>query len=256
MRTEEPSHVGPEDWAFINGPLEAVPGWLNKITAACTMEMLIAQDGILPNAPMLEIGVYGGKYYSLLARHAGRVGSKILGVDIFYAFPPEKVLDNVRVALTGFELPQMEMRKVRSQALRPDELLAFAGTKFRFAHIDGSHEAEDVFQDLWLANAVLAEGGIIAIDDFYSPYDAGVTEGFFRFQLALSSPLVLICYVANKGFVCHPAYAARYRGCVERFLMEDQISPASGRFRERIGGPGGRRMVEPALLGSKMLVVV
>ena len=245
-----------EDWAFIEGPLEAIPGWLNKITAAATVSLLLAQESVLSQGAFLEIGVYGGRYFSLLARHAGRRSAKVIGIDIFTSFSTDRVKEFIANALQRELAPIFKLQTGMSQNSTPRELESFAEGKYRFIHIDGSHEAEAVLADLELCDAVLGEGGIIAIDDFYSPYDAGVTQAFFKFQITRGEPLVAFAYVANKAFACRRAYAPHYRAALEGFLMHDRVSPASERFRQRLQGPGGRRMVCPKLFSEEMLVVV
>ena len=56
-----------------------------------------------------------------------------------------------------------------STSLTPDELLAAACAPFRLLSVDGSHTEEAVIADLALASAVLADGGVVILDDAVNP---------------------------------------------------------------------------------------
>jgi hypothetical protein len=47
------------------------------------------------NAKLLDIGIYAGKYLSLLMASAGRTNSKVIGNDTFQHQPSEVVKENV-----------------------------------------------------------------------------------------------------------------------------------------------------------------
>jgi predicted O-methyltransferase YrrM len=54
--------------------------------------------------------------------------------------------------------------------MKPEELLArLGGARLRFFHIDGEHSRAALTRDLELATAVIADGGVIVLDDMLHP---------------------------------------------------------------------------------------
>ena len=52
---------------------------------------------------------------------------------------------------------------------------------FRWIHIDGEHTGQAVGNDLAIAHELLADDGIICIDDFFNPAYAQVSAASFPF---------------------------------------------------------------------------
>src|ERR1700722_12160094 len=76
----------------MNGPAERyeywdiisqIHGWLNQGAAIRTMDILEFQESNAIRGPLLEIGVYKGKYFSVLLRSGIKTGDNILGIDTF-----------------------------------------------------------------------------------------------------------------------------------------------------------------------------
>jgi hypothetical protein len=57
------------------------------------------------------------------------------------------------------------------------------------------------FNDLSLAQEILAPGGIVALDDFMRTFWPGVTEGFYRFMAKQNRRLRPFFYFQNKLFL-------------------------------------------------------
>ncbi|MDZ7685331.1 MAG: class I SAM-dependent methyltransferase [Gammaproteobacteria bacterium] len=89
---------------------------------------------------------------------------------------PEQLMDNVRGACPGLREHQIEIHATLSNDLdlEPDR-------EFRFIHVDGGHSAQQAYFDLTLCSRYLAEGGVIAMDDYHHEKWPGVTEGTDRF---------------------------------------------------------------------------
>lgn len=68
---------------FQDSIVEKIEGWLNRVASLRTMDLLACQESSEFEGPLLEIGVYNGKYFSVLARSAQRTGDRLLGIDTF-----------------------------------------------------------------------------------------------------------------------------------------------------------------------------
>jgi predicted O-methyltransferase YrrM len=254
MPTEQQDALA-SDVTFIQEVLAPIPGWLNDITAAATCVLLRQQDTISTAGGFVEIGVYGGKYLSLLARHAAQSGGAVLGLDTYHHFNPQQVAATVRSSIAGLGTdPALTLHKASSQDLSALDMRRLLDGPARLIHIDGSHDGDDVLWDLEISEPLLTPSGLLVLDDILSPHDVGVTEAFFRFQILRPRPLLPIAYVANKLFLSRHSHAAAYRAALERFLMADTAFVHSTRFRDRLKSVG-RRMVETKLCGHPYLVV-
>jgi hypothetical protein len=244
------------DLKFLNDKVSKIPGWLNLISGAATFVLLQAQDKKSNEGNFVEIGVYGGKFLSILAYCAARSSGVALGLDTFFSFSTAEVYKNIEEAV-GDLGESLILKKCTSQDLRSQDVYNLIGGKLaRLIHIDGSHERDDVLWDLEVAEPLLTPSGILVIDDFFNPHDAGVTEAVFRFQILNPRPLLPIAYVGNKLFMCRHTYSNYYRMELESFLMSDNSFPQSTIFRDKLKTPGARRrMVETNLFGHPFLVV-
>ena len=161
------------DARFIRGPLAAIPGWLNEAAAAATCGLLRTQDTIAHTGHFIEIGVYAGKYLSLLARHAAQSGAKVLGLDPFIHFTPAQVEEHIGKSLYNEgSKPALQMQKGTSQDFTGDDFRRLLGGGdplpggvARLIHIDGSHNGDDVLWDLEVSEPLLTPSGLLVLDD-------------------------------------------------------------------------------------------
>lgn len=190
---------------------------------------------------IFEIGAYHGRSAALLASLL-REG-ELLGVcDLFglearaderptlvnYADAPTSsgaargflpaFLDNMqRFAPPGFG-ERIRILRGSSAALTLDD----TGMRCRLVHIDGGHEAADVYADLAVADRALIDDGVVALDDFHNFAWPGVAEGFFKFMHERPGRFAPLAIGFNKGLVCRPAAHAAWNA---RFI--DEANPWS-----------------------------
>ena len=103
----------------------------------------------------------------------------------------------------------------------------------KFFSIDAGHTIQHTFNDLCLAQEVLAPGGVVALDDYMSPHWPGVTEGFYRFTGSANRRLRPLSYFQNKLFLTtvseHGAYLQQFRMAIEA-ICGDELR--SGRWKD------------------------
>jgi hypothetical protein len=86
---------------FLREQVHKVKGRLNDYAAIRTIELLHWQEARGMSGPVLEIGVFAGRYFSILLRSAIRTGSVAVGVDTFQWVPqPVRVFMGWRLAAT------------------------------------------------------------------------------------------------------------------------------------------------------------
>jgi methyltransferase family protein len=180
-----------------------VPGWFFPVSAAIWDTLLSYQVENNIRGNLMEIGVYKGKSAVMAALHSQANETCIL-VD-------PMPLDDVRQRIE-YLVPQTQCQYLqeKSQYLLRYAFLTEAARDFRWIHIDGEHTAEAVSNDLSIAETLLCDRGILAVDDFFSPSYPQITLAVFRFLEANPNRLALILCGYNKGYLCRPKAAREY----------------------------------------------
>jgi len=215
------------------------------------MDLLSFQESQGINGPLLEIGIFMGRYLSVLIQSALRTGSKVVGIDTFESAEYETVLSGLRQHLPN-SLDNLRLVKSFSSDFDSDGILDLLEGRPRFISVDGSHEIDDVFLDLGLCEQVLADRGIIAIDDFLNPVAIGVNQAinaFFR----QPRRVVPFAYLPNKLMLCRPSQAQTFRDLLENITLKDNDEPHAAAFRAAI--ERGRQFAEQILFGYKVLIM-
>jgi hypothetical protein len=196
----------------------AVEGWFFPVDAYLFgfIDEVQRREGVRGN--LFEIGVHHGKTALFLARC--RRDGEVLGVcDVF----EQQELNRDRsgegsreVFLRNMGAHPVQVFAKESARLTPEDTTAAC----RFVHIDGGHRAEDVVNDLHVADRALLPDGVVAVDDAFNPNWPGVSEGFYQFLNArdVFAPLLI---GGNKVLLARPGAIARY----ERHLdtIEDAV---------------------------------
>jgi hypothetical protein len=236
---------------YFNEFVAPIPGWLHRGAAIRTMDMLAFQERSGVTGSLVEIGVDCGKYFSVLMRHTARTKSVALGIDTFQFVSVENVIEHLARVTAHVGKPAVLYRSLSSDCTA-SSVLAPIGERPRFISVDGSHERDDVYWDLGLAEQLLGPGGIVAIDDFMNCLAFGVNEAAHLF-FAKPRRLVPWAYIENKLFLADRSWAPRFRTMLEETVMQDEGEPHSRAFRERLGK--GRGLVEQKLWGALVLLL-
>jgi hypothetical protein len=251
------------DESFISAVVDPIEGWLDRFTAKRTIDLLDRQEELGVTGPLYEIGLYRGKYFSILVRAGLRTNDRILGLDTFEYVARSDFTAGFLVSFTSVDgspstsLDALGVRLIegRTTDLGVPELREHLGSAARFISIDGSHEYDDVLWDLSVAREVLKPGGLIAVDDYLHPVCLGVTTATDRF-LAQTTDLVPFAYIANKLFLCRPGWADRYRSHLEVAIVADRSDPKGAAFAAQVeAGASARRNIEATYAGYRVLTV-
>jgi hypothetical protein len=239
------------DLEFIRTAFHEVEGWCCDEAAYLTCCLLNAQAAAGLANGMLEIGVYKGKYLSVLLHAALRHCLPVVGIDTFQWSNRDEVLETLTRHLPSTDA--LTIITANSLHYTADSLLdVLGGRKPSFISVDGDHSAAAVTSDLFLSQAVLSGAGIIAIDDFLNPRAIGVSEGTYRYFLTADKPLRPFAYCANKLFVAALEHHTFYRDAIAAFMSE---MPDLAMVREFIRMRNqGQAFVEQPLLDTNVLI--
>jgi hypothetical protein len=243
--------VDPRDHDFIATRLPTVQGWLHDESAYLTSTLLRAQSQGGVTGSIFEIGVFAGKYLSLLYHVSSDANDRVLGLDTFEWYAKKKVEANFNEIFGGVN--RLTLVTLDSTQASAGDLHAALGTPPRFISVDGAHTAPAVLHDLELSESLLTPGGIVAIDDFLNPRAIGVGEGAYRYFLKFGeNGLVPFAYCANKLFAARNDDAARWRAKCWTFAESNPSLSMSVEFDKL--SKQGRNWVEQDLLGQSVLI--
>jgi SAM-dependent methyltransferase len=243
--------IDPRDKTFITGQLPSVEGWLIDDAAYLTSTLMRLQTKTGVTGSIFEIGVFAGKYLSLLYHLSADKRDRVLGLDTFEWYPKAKV--ETKFATLFGKPARLTLQTGDSTKATPGDLLSILGSPARFISVDGAHTSAAVLHDLNLAERLLAPGGIVAIDDFLNPRAIGVSEGAYRYFLTREGRgLIPFAFCANKLFAAAPADAARFSKQTFQFADKNPTLSMSAEFKRLLSQ--GRHWVELELLGHPVLV--
>lgn len=165
-----------------------------------------------------EIGVAQGKSLIQLCLMM-RDGERTFGFDSFARSDRPDDEDKTRANLAAHvgDLTGVTVTNADSRALTVTRLKELSPAGFRMFSVDGGHDEATALNDLRLACATLAPGGILLLDDYFDRKFPGVSVATNRLFLADDAPPVAPFAIGgNKVFFATEPDDAAYR----RFLME------------------------------------
>jgi predicted O-methyltransferase YrrM len=212
------SHIPTVD-QYLDGGYASVVGMSSRFAATVTCGLMRIQSELAVLGPVAEIGTFEGRFFIAMA-HALAPGEKALGIDLF-DWPNPQVIDRFEANCAKHGVPPDRRITWRadSRTMKPEDLLAkLDGQRVRLFHVDGEHSRHALTRDLELATAVLADGGIIVLDDMLHP-------GYPTLMVAVQDYLqrhpemVVLCIIdretivaATKFVLCQTAWFKRYEG--------------------------------------------
>jgi len=188
--------------------------WLSEKDAVLCVEILRALGRPAPR--VLEVGVWKGAWTVTVA---GNVADSVhLGIDPY----PN---GGVALAAKAQALAEVERHGLAARVRLVESweaMLALADRPERFdlIHIDGRHTQDAVEHDLGHADEVLADDGVIVVDDFRNADFPGVSFAMYRFLERRDYRIFLT--TENKAYLARTASVGRWHAAMERRLSAQQ----------------------------------
>jgi predicted O-methyltransferase YrrM len=163
---------------------------------------------------MLELGVYRGRTALLMGRQL-QASERIVLVDV------EDLLDRRAIASFSESVDYLcvDSRKFRST------YPTYERRTFRFVHIDASHAFRATFNELKIADALLARGGIIALDDFGNFNFSQNAAAIFKYLFTARTDLTPFLVTDSKAYLCRRPALASYAA----FVLDNLIAEMKSR---------------------------
>lgn len=187
-----------------------VPGFVTPESIAVWDCLLAFQQHRQLSGPLLEIGVYYGKSAMMLAMHASEA-------DELFLVDCTDFVDSAEVLVKTFKPAGVVVFKQKSSQGAVWSLASSHTHLFRWVHVDGDHKAETVWTDLELGNRLLADEGILCVDDFLNPRYPQLTYAVCTFLEKHRAELQMFLCGFNKAYLVRPNALFRHL----RFVKED-----------------------------------
>ena len=210
--------------AYATVHVHSVQGWLQGGPRAVIWALLDSQmlDGVAGD--VMEIGVYHGRTFALLAA-SRRLDERAVAVDPFGSEQRRSAF-LANMERLGVDDGRMDLWNMSSEEFSKVPGCAALDNRIRFLSLDGAHNHEAVTVDLKITEAALNADGVLAFDDFFNPWYPEVTAALFDY---LNGPTALIPFAvavnygppsrgANKIFLCRKPVVDRYRGALRGAL--------------------------------------
>jgi hypothetical protein len=213
ISNEYPKFKSVEDIAFSFEEILKIPGWLTIEAAYLTSYIGGLQHSMHSVSGILELGLYRGRYMAFLGRIFDRAAIPFIAIDAFIDSVRNKLDDATRLIVKK-EINEW-FERFNSSRSHLTIIEAFTGDvterqlcdinseKFNFVSIDASHDMEDVLYDLHLADKIVSDFGVVALDDFFAPNLPGVSEAVFHYlDENAGTGLVPFAVAGGKLFLC------------------------------------------------------
>lgn len=209
--------------------IDQIPGWLSLAAADFTYRLLQSEAFQTTEGSLVEIGVFKGKYLSLIAHATQGQSRKVIGIDGFFAGyqqPLEtKWVEGARTEMINNIVScasevSVEIVQANSEDLSPSAFRRIVSDKCAFLSIDAGHDAHEVYNDLRISCSTLSPGAIVAADDVFNSVVPGVAEGVFRFLTSSEGRMLApFATCGNKLFMCITEQHEKYVELSHRFLL-------------------------------------
>jgi hypothetical protein len=195
--------------------------WLSVLDAYLAASLV----DISNSAPALEIGVWKGAWVIDLMLNNREI--RCYGVDPYPGF------EDVRKILFH-NLFRYKVEDRFSLFPSVDDLQnETERTSFSMIHIDGEHSEDAVKKDLFFAANMIADNGLIIIDDIYHQEFPGIASASFSFLH--NSDFASFLITGNKMYVCKKVMHQYFRNKAILLCQDSEIEFSIG-FKSHIGG--------------------
>jgi hypothetical protein len=205
--------------AYWRDSFPQIEGWLAGELLDHLKCIARAQDDAKLVGNIAEIGVYRGKLLIAMA-HLARPGERCVAIDVFDE--QAKNIDGsgagslglLRDNFTRFAPDGCELMTVATDtlAMTLDHRVAVARDHgpFRLFSVDGGHTVQHALNDLLMAQDMLADGGVVLVDDIYHRHWPGVTEAVGLFYSRYVPRVAPFLHAYNKLFLTSYTFHAHF----------------------------------------------
>jgi hypothetical protein len=199
---------------------DRIRGWFARIDAEIFRVLLNCQTDQHLRGSVAEIGVHHGKAFVGLCLSL-QEGERAYCIDVFEkqdlnvdsSGRGDKIILEENLGRFQIDLTRLTIRTASSLDVHARDILRDVGP-VRFFSVDGGHWADIVKHDLGLAEASLADHGVVALDDFFRSEWPEVSAGYFSWSAEREKSLKPFCIGFNKLYLCHYPWKQLYQDII------------------------------------------
>lgn len=213
---------------YLHTNFDNVEGWCDRVLFEIFDQL--ASTEINQKGGFLEIGVHHGKFYFLVNSIIDRKYQSF-ALDVFddQSLNIDKSgsgnLQTFKNNLKNFDAHNGKNTQIISGDSTDQTVIKFFDDKigsFRFISIDGSHTVEHTISDLHLANRLIANEGVVILDDVLNYHWPGVIEGVSYF-LKSKPTLIPFAIGYNKLFLVKLSFHSYYLDAASNSHLKSKI---------------------------------
>jgi len=188
---------------------DSIEGMLSPFSMAAMDSLLTFQADLHIDGDMVELGVFRGKSAAILAgRLAGNEGLHLYDIADYF--------DRSALGKTGANL---SFHIGSTLDLRTGD---FRDRKraIRFCHVDASHMFEPTLHEMALADYMLAEDGILCLDDYTNLNYSQILAATFKYLFTRRTDLTMFMVTDEKAYLCRRKMFPKYAGFVLNSMIK------------------------------------
>ena len=207
---------------YLRGGHRSVEGWLTPFSGQTIALLLEEQSRTGVRGSVGEIGVHHGKLF-LIEYLSTRTDESAFAIDLFEQQQfnvdesgkgdRERLMENINRhagSVAGLIVMPGDSRR-----LTAGQIIERAG-RARFFSVDGGHTEECTRNDLSIAEACLADGGIVVLDDYFNHLWPDVSVGAASYFLSPAAKTKPFLITPNKVFFAEERYHPAYQQAVRK----------------------------------------
>jgi hypothetical protein len=186
----------------------SIEGMLSQFSMAAMDSLLAFQAERGTTGDMVELGVFRGKSAAIIA---GRLtgGEKLHLYDVADQFDRDglgKTGANLQFNIANtLELSHRQLREHRHA--------------IRFCHIDASHMFEPTMHEMKLADYMLADNGVLCLDDYTNLHYSQIVAATFKYLFTTKTDLTMFMVTDAKAYLCrHKVFLAHAREVISTMI--------------------------------------
>jgi cephalosporin hydroxylase len=215
-------HTSARDrFAAIKRTAESIEGMLSDFSMNVMDTLLSFQASQGVSGALIEFGVLHGRSASIIAASA-QAQERLILVDKW---------DNLDRKAISQICPHMEFVLTDSESFKsivPD-FDSLRG-KTRFLHVDSSHTYRTTLAELALAEELVHEKGVIALDDFTNLNYSQILAAIFKYLASNRTALTVFLVTDEKAYLCRKSAFEFYGDFALRNLLNGLAARVEGRY--------------------------
>ncbi len=199
---------------YISNNFDSIEGWCSAplFTFLSEVQLYFNKNKLVGSN--YEIGVHHGKL--LLGLHNLNPTVSTVGMDLFdlqrlnfdKSGCGNRIVTEKNIAQYAANPHKIDLLEVDSLSLNMKRIIELENSYglAQYFSIDGGHSVENTMNDFMIAQELIGIGGVVMVDDYFSPRWPGVHEGVTRCFYSNKSKLVPFSIMYNKVLFAQPSF--------------------------------------------------